>query len=248
MYTNNMIITGTGSGLGKYLRKYFEAYGLVRNSSLDLINNESVVVHCAYNNKKLTNDKGLELYEDNVLLTERILKKSPAILVYMSSIEVYLDKEKNNHEDDDLKDSKYSDLYAEYKYLSECLIKNYSTKNIIFRMPLLLDHESRDNTVKKVIDSYDGKLSLNEKSNFYCISYDDVAKTINDLLENNIFGTFNLCPNKKITLNQIKKLAQTDPRFGDYVYESPNIDNQKIKSVVKYFDKTSEDTVLEFLR
>ena len=248
MYTNNMIITGAGSGLGKYLRKYFQVQGLVRNSSLDLINNKSVVVHCAYNNKKLTNDKDNELYEDNVILTKRILEKSPAIIVYMSSIEVYLDKEKNNHEDDELKDSKYNDLYAEYKYLSECLIKNYSGKNIIFRMPLLLSTESRDNTVKKVIDSYDGKLSLNEKSNFYCISYDDVARTISALLENNIFGTFNLCPNKKITLNHIKKLSQTNPRFGDYVYESPNIDNHKIKSVVKYFDKTSEDTVLEFLR
>ena len=86
------IITGIGSGLGKYLHKNIpNSVGMDRNNQhivMTQIEPTDKIIHCAFNK---TNDiKDYNGYlEDNIFLTQRLSELGNK-LIYISSIDVYL--------------------------------------------------------------------------------------------------------------------------------------------------------------
>ena len=76
--TGNLLITGTGSGLGRYLHGRFGGTALTRETDVEeLIEGEpfDAIVHCAVNAAIDPPGEAMAGYfEDNVLLTERLTR------------------------------------------------------------------------------------------------------------------------------------------------------------------------------
>jgi GDP-D-mannose dehydratase len=88
MSKKNFLITGTKSGLGKYLVKAYKCYGLDRKTNINLINKKKwkLIIHCASNKSKinLKNINNSQLINDNILLSKTISKLSGK-KIYISS-------------------------------------------------------------------------------------------------------------------------------------------------------------------
>ena len=69
-------ISGTSSGLGKYLKKNLNSYKLHRNlKNINIINKNDTIIHCAFNKKKeIKYNELFNYYSDNFLFTSNLLK------------------------------------------------------------------------------------------------------------------------------------------------------------------------------
>ena len=85
-----VLITGTNSGLGKWLSKQFQDCDtLTRDTRIsDLQDEYDLIIHCAA--KVIHNDwddVGMDLFEDNVFLTRDLARIPHKKFVYLSSID-----------------------------------------------------------------------------------------------------------------------------------------------------------------
>ena len=51
-------------------------------------------------------------------------------------------------------------------------------------------------------------------------------KTIEDLINNQLNGTYHVITDNSLTLEEVAKLYQTNPKWGSFRYKSPVIDSE----------------------
>lgn len=245
------LITGTSSGLGKYLHDNLGGIPLTRqtsNQEKEKIKKDGadVVIHCAFNSDH--NPKDLDQYfQDNVLLTEELTKSAHKKFIFISSIDVY-PKNSSKHKEDEILDAKKTeDLYAKTKLLSENLVKRNCPNFLILRCSALLGKDSRENSLIKIIKGNNLTLRLSAKSSFNYILHKDVLEFIKLAIEKDLQGIYNLASSKDITLKEIVDLLKKEVTFGNYIYIGGNIVNTKAASILPNFKKTSKEIIAEFI-
>jgi len=217
MTTKKYLVTGIGSGLGKYLYENLEdAAGLDRFESQYTANKYDTIIHCAFNKSNEISNH-YQYLEDNIFLTKRLLdtvvyKK----FIYISSIDV------NN----------INNNYSLFKKFAEEIVLNHSNTNtLVLRCSALVGRGMKPNHITKIVDG-NNKISLSGKSTFSYISYDDVLNYV-DLRENdefsriytdmekNAIGVWNMIASNVMTLDDAKELFKSNTQFGDYIYTTP---------------------------
>lgn len=242
---NSFLITGTSSGLGKYLHDNLGGISLHR----DKIQKKSVeiIIHCAFNSDR--EPKNLDqYYKDNVLLTEELTKIAHEKFIFISSVDVY-PKNANRHVEDEIVDVKNAEgLYAKTKLLSEDVVKKNCPNFLILRCSALLGKDSKKNSLIKIIKDDNPTLTLSEKSIFNYIFHSDVLSFIKLAIEKDLQGIYNLASSKNITLKEVSTLFKKKVTFGNFIYSVGYIDNSKATSVTTSFEKTSEEVIRQFLK
>ena len=218
-----ILITGTNSGLGKYLSRQFDDVdNLDRSKTANdfsdifydiIIHSAAKVVHYNWEDKI-----PYGFLEDNIFLTDKLLNLNFSKFIYISSI----DQNKNTP-------------YGISKRLSEVIIKSKSNSYLIIRPSALLGKDMRMNSFQKIIKGEN--IGLSEDSIMNYILYEDVLNLINSDKQ----GLVTIRAKEDIELGQISKLVNSKTIFGDYkfVVESP-------KEALTT-DSSSKDNIVKFL-
>ena len=226
----SVLVTGTNSGLGKWLSnqflncdrfsresdiKDFPQKDWAPDGSAYSYKPYDLIIHCAgciqHSNWE---NVGLDLFEDNVFLTRDLVKIPHKKFIFMSSI-------------DEAKDTPYGVT----KRLSEIIVKQLCDEYLILRPSALLGKEMRKNTFQKIIMGEDIALTPNTIMNY--VLYEDVLDAINS----NQTGLKILRSDDNITIKKIVDFFGQKLKFGNIHYEVEHI-NSDINT-----GKTSMDNI-----
>lgn len=247
MIVNNYLITGSSSGLGKYLHDQLGGSAFYRDGRN--VKEAEVIIHCAFNRAREINSKNLYQYlSDNVFLTKKLAKIPHKKFIYISSVDVY-PKDNEKHSEDEVIDvNKISGIYAITKLMSESIIQNLCPNFLILRCSALLGRDARENSLIKIIKENNPTLTLSSESIFNYILHKDVLEFINIAVENDLQGIYNLVSSKNISLFEISELLGKKVSFGNYRYNVGEIDNKKVSKLLSSFKKSSKEVINEFTK
>lgn len=247
---NNYLITGSSSGLGKYLHENLGGSSLSRQTfqkDKETIKRQgaNIIIHCAFNSDR--NPKNLDQYfQDNVLLTEQLTKIPHKKFIFISSVDVYPKNSTKHTEGETLDPDKAENLYSKTKILSEDLIIKNCPNFLILRCTALLGSDSRQNSLIKIIKERNPTLTLSAESVFNYILHKDVLEFIKLAIGKDLQGIYNLASSENITLSEVADLVGKQVNFGNYTYNVGNIDTSKIRAILPAFNKTSKEVLIRF--
>jgi len=217
------IVTGTRTGLGRYLHETLpNSLGINRenlNLIISRINPEDIIIHCAFNKTNKIEDYNAYL-DDNIFLTKRLSELGNRI-VYISSVDVYFQ----------------DNIYSLFKKFGEALISKCAN-SLILRCPALVGKYMTPNHLFKLKSNQ--PISLSGDSVFNYILYSDILDTIRGTGDKN--GTYDLVSKENVNINTIKDVFQSDSNLGTYLYTTPNqftnpieIQRTSVETIKSYF-------------
>ena len=230
--SNKILITGTKSGLGKFLNDNLPGcFAVTRENSKVSKIDYDLIIHCAFNTKE-KQDK-YKVLQDNIFFTEQISKLKCKKFVYISTIDVY-NSEKNE--------------YNILKELAESIVANNSDNFLILRCSAMIGNNMRKNNLLKIIDDKNPVLSLTKDSTFNFIRHQQILRIITDSFNNDLTGIFDVVSNSNVTLEQISNFCNKECNYGNYKYTTSEIDNTKLILNFDYMNIDSLTNVKNFMR
>ena len=230
---SNVLVTGTSSGLGKYIASQINCAVLTRNNSKSALNKSyDTIIHCAFNSRKNVNNY-YDIVRDNIFLTKDLCQIPHNKFVFISSIDVY--QEEDN-------------LYKTSKLMSESIVSKMATKPLILRCSAILGETMRKNNFRKIVEDVDPDLSLSGESSFNYILQEDILNFINIALKKNYNGIVDFISATNITLQEIADLLEKKVNFGSYVYKTPELSSESLASVWPPAALTSKQNVKRYLK
>ena len=122
----SVLVTGTNSGLGKFIHERIPtSIPLTRDNRDDILVGQKydIIIHSAYNSLNVDfTDLNLKYVDDNLLLTSDLINLCDGCFVYVSSIDSV---------------NKIESSYALFKKISEELIKSKIENHFIITFPIL---------------------------------------------------------------------------------------------------------------
>ena len=229
----NIYISGTSSGLGKFLIKSISNSKKFFRNKKNNIKKNSILVHSAFFKKthKKESKKQIEL---NTKYTLNLFKKIKAhkfnSIVFISSIDVSDKSSKNS--------------YVLLKRKLENELKK--TKNFyIFRCGNFIGKYMRRNSIYKLIKSKSKtKITLSKKSSIYLTSYNDLLDGIKKIIKQKKIknGIYNAISKNKL---YFKNFENKNIIFGNYNLNYKKISNLKFEKNFKIKTKTINKLVKE---
>ena len=249
----DFLITGVGSGLGKFIHRTLGGVGMTRSNQNDVFSElkstgVNTIIHCAFSAMKDVHSENIAVYaQDNIQLTEKLLSIPHDRFIYLSTVDVYPRDENAFVEDQKISLNMPTSIYATTKLINEGLVKNQGNRPLILRPTSLLGIDSRKNTLSRIIEEAEPKVFLSENSTFNYVLHDDIRLFIELSLAKGIEGTFNLASRDTVNLGEVAKFLGKKVGFGEHTYSvgSPCID--KVEKVCNFFSKTSIEALKLFL-
>lgn len=227
-----ILITGTSSGLGKFLSKSLPGCVSVTRENKHYPNLEyDLIIHCAYNTKEKA-DK-YKILQDNIFFTKNLCKLKTKKFVYISTIDVY--KEEKNE-------------YNILKSLAESIIRKECKNYLLLRCSAMIGKDMRKNNLLKIIEDNEPILSLTKDSTFNFIRHEQILQIIVDSFDKNISGIYDVVSNNNVMLEEISKFFEKNCQYGSYKYITSEIDNTKLKLDFDYMDVDSLTNIINFTR
>jgi len=220
---DNLLITGTNSGLGKFLKQsnpnclYLNRQN--RNEVIRKAKNSGCVniIHCAFNSTREI-ENYYEYVNDNVFLTKELLEIPHNKFIFISSIDVY---------QEDFTAYKFSKLAC------ESMVSSLSSNWVVLRCSAIIGQTMRYNTFLKMLKEEEPVLSLSEDSTF------------NYILQQDITGMFDFVSTDCIKLKELSEMFNCKPQYGNYIYDTKSINDSRI---FKYIKKNNKQVITEFLK
>lgn len=231
-----MLISGTSSGLGKYLFEELGDYSFQRNISkrckpCEYIN---TIIHCAWDTKQT--EKTSYYYVQNAIdIALELLSIPHNQFIFISSIDVYPKNGKLWTEYDEIDTREICGIYALTKYIVEQLVLERATNPIILRPSILLGKYTTGTmkTLARSITSENIRTSTWSEYNF--VRYEDVLEFIN-YSKDKLTGVFNFTSRKNVKLHELIPMSSPDDKF---IYKAGNISNMKAACFVENLNLTS---------
>lgn len=246
-----ILISGSSSGLGKFLHQEFSCDIFSRNNTDNKIYSDyyDTIIHCAFNTShsaKYSNYN--KIIADNLLLTQKLLNLNYKQFIFISSIDIY---PKNNSEqideETDFDIADLDNLYGHNKLLCEYLVQSQAKKFLILRPSALLGKYMRKNNLIKLLLEQKATLSLSKNSTFNFITYDHIKEIIQLALQNQISSNiYNLTSKENISLIEIAQYFEKEICFGNYLYQTGNFKNDRVAALIPNLNKTSLEIVIDF--
>jgi nucleoside-diphosphate-sugar epimerase len=240
---DKVLITGTNSGLGKFLYENIpNSISLTRDNRKELINNlkdENVdlIIHCAFGSQGGYEQNNIIDYfkyiDDNILLTKELTDIPHKKIIYISSLAVY-DPNPINY--------KFIKLY------SESIITTLGTNPLILRCPAMLGQHMRPNNILRLINDCNTQLSLTKDSSFNYVLHSDILDFILYCYENNINDIIPFVSSTNITIKEISNILGVDANYGNYTFNTMLISNETLLKYTNKFNKTSQEVFKQFLQ
>ena len=217
----NILVSGTSSGLGKYLFRKLPSKKFDRDNPRYLSNEKfDLIIHTA-SGMPDSNETFEEYHFGQRKVLDNLLELSFEKFIFISSIEAF-------------KEHSESSLYALNKIKLEKIIIQNLRNFLIIRPALLLGPDMRFNQILKIATKSKCKLSLSPESSFNLVYYSDIIS----IIEAGLLGVINLVSKRNISLKEISKYYETFPNWGDFKYLTPKpseltsiYSNSKVNSI-----------------
>ena len=220
------LVTGSSTGLGKYLREAFNAEGFARSAGRVQEPRYDYIIHCGWDLKKnISPSEGFSYLEESQELTKKLVSIPHKKFIFMSTIDVYPKNNKEHNEDEEINLHDVQGIYGLSKLLSEEIVKG-SSEHLSLRLSSLLGKYTRYNTATKIATSKD--IGISRESSFNFITYEQVRDFIWMSIERRLRGTYNLVANTNVVVDDILKSKSIDIRDGSYVYRTGLIAPYKV--------------------
>lgn len=249
-----ILVSGSSSGLGKYLTQEFNALGLNRENSRTIISNlknacVDCIIHCAATaSHGETLDEEQAMLSSNVDLTRTLLSIVHKKFIFISSVDVYpLDS--SREESQRISSENARNFYGKTKLLAEHLVLMYGNSSLVLRPSSLLGAAMKKNSVLRILiapDKVGTKVFLSPQSRFNFVSYSLIKGFVSVGIKQNLRGIFNLSSSSDIALQEIASMFSKSVEYGTYNYNLGNIPNQKAVAFLPALDVSSRDLLLNF--
>lgn len=248
-----VLITGTSSGLGKFLYKNIKSFNYDRNKHHNYTDKEwDLIIHTANANSEVLSLNDLFNYKNsNISLTEKITNLRYKKLIYTSSTQVYQGIDTQDSSENNLSKilSQKSYIYSFTKLISESIIMNSNPNNIILRLGSMIGEDMRKNNISKILFDRSFDLTLTPNSKIAFISHEEVFNFINKILNKNLCGIFNFSRNDRLSLENICNHFNNFPNnFGNYFFESNIVNLNKYEKIYNLKYKKSIEILEEFYK
>jgi len=224
------LITGIGSGLGKYLFNNLpNSLGLNRNN-FNLVKDEDydTIIHCAFNKENIITDYKKYL-DDNIFLTQRLKKLNYKDFIYISTVDVYQEN---------------PSMYATFKKFSEALLDK---NDLILRCPMMLGNTMKPNHATKLKENIES-LGLSGESKFNYILMDDLVEYFNSGDYKKHKGVIDFVSNGLVKLEDVKQYFNATTTLGEYVYENNLEFGNPIHILNEKYNKSSLDNLKQYFK
>lgn len=256
-----LVITGVSRGLGRYLyeelAKSYHVLGITRDTkwneiAWDDFSMADAVIHCAFNSKhEVTTDVLAEYVDDNILFLDSMVKsfvcRPETKFIYMSSVQVYSCMPILHTESDIMNLDQVDSTYGRVKLMAESIVKKHLDNYLIMRLPSILGKYMKHNSLVKAVTGGD-KLSLSANSTNNYVTYSEVMRFIDKAVQEDVRGIYNFVANNYLDIANICRMFNNNPQFGNHYYSPPRASNRKLVDLDKSFDRTSEQSILEFAK
>jgi len=216
-----ILISGTSSGLGKFLYKNIKSQKFIRDKKKINIykKNWDVIIHSGFyvGNKK-------NKLTENIYWSKFLTKLNAKKFIFISS-SIVLSKKKN--------------FYALSKIESEKVFKKKKNSTII-RLASIVGKPMRKNTIYKILFSKNPIVGLSPKSKYTFVSYEEILFFINLCIKKNISGTFNFLRNDLISLKKISDYFNKNTKFGNIYFRC--VVGKNIK-VLKHYNLNKQSSL-----
>jgi nucleoside-diphosphate-sugar epimerase len=249
MVKNKFLVTGTNSGLGKYLLKAYKCYGLNRKTNINLIKKIKwkLIIHCAVNKNKVKskNTDNIQFINDNILLSKTVSKLSGK-KIFISSIEVYrtIKNKKILDEKTTININNVKDLYAKYKLISENFFLE-DKKNLVLRLGSIVGPHMKNNTAKKILQRK--RVTLSKNSILSYVHFSEIKNFIDIAYLKNLSGIYNFLRNDFTNLAKISKILKIKIKFGHYKFIIVKASNKKISKYINLKKYSSADILKKLM-
>ena len=234
---NKILVTGAASGLGKYIASHIDCVAMTRDNAEEIFNRYKhskfdLIIHCAFNSSKKVNNY-YKILEDNIFLTKRLVSLSHTKFVFLSSIDVY--REENS-------------IYKTTKLMAESIVSKEASNALILRASAIVGPAMRKNSLAKIIEDKNPKISLSKNSTFNYVLQSDILSMIQISAKNNYSGILDFVASENIRLEDIANYFNKQVDFGEYTYETPVISNRTLQAKFPPAWYTSLGNIQRFLK
>lgn len=241
------LITGTSSGLGRYLFEELDGMPFRRNKPDEIRYHEKqhydCIVHCATDARNsIASNELLAYYQSHIELTDQLIKIPHRFFVFISSSAVYPEQFRLNAESDIIAlphDPPLYGLYGMFKLLAEKIVGPKTRLSLILRCVTIIGPTSRPTNIIKVLRNDPDPITLSADSSFNLVSMDQIKGFIELALAQNITGTFNAGSTQNATLGEIALAVGSQPKFGNYTFNVHRMNTDKIREVSNDFNKST---------
>lgn len=207
------LISGTSSGLGKFLGTKFYAYSFNR----DLLNDLSfykedydLLIHAGFGRPVASQDP-YQYISYATSIVDKLLSVKAKKFIFISSVDCY---------------SPIINPYIRAKLDCEARILE-KREALIIRLPSLYGSNMKSNQLLRIATSASPVLTLSSTSTFSLVSYRQVYNYIAENLEKT--GTSTLMSDI-VTLEDFSRFFGTRPTWGNFEYITPNVDTEDVLS------------------
>ncbi len=258
---DKILVTGTSSGLGRYLMEEFKGIPFHRTEIEKELKDHcqhyyDAIIHCAADTRNtIPPDDLWHYYQSNIELTRTLTKIPHVLFVYISSPAVYPYSFTKNSETDipnfpvcnPIVIHHTYHLYGLFKLLSEQIVSRNTRTSLILRCASIVGRTSRLNTnIIKVLTSNPSSLTLRAESSYNLVSMNQIKRFIELSLAQKITGIFNTGSTQSATLGEIAQAVGSRPQFGIFLHNVHRMDTSKIRSYSEDFNKSSLEIAKEF--
>lgn len=250
MGDGRILVTGAGSGLGKYLCDHFNGVSFLRTSLLSEVMMQAhpypfkAIIHAAFNPRQDISTTNLSSYlDDTILLTKKLLDIPHHTFIFISSCDVYPKDDESHHEDEEIHLKKVDSIYGIAKLISESLVKEKANNPLILRPTALLGEYARKNSLTKLLTEKEVTLTLSKQSTFNYILHSDLAEFIESALHSQLSGTYNIAASNNVSLGEVANFFNRSVQFGNYTYHTANINNTKAATILSKLTNTSFENI-----
>jgi len=247
-----VLISGAGSGLGKFLHTHFDAVAFDRTKDSDRYQVSEpwdAIIHCAFNGERdVSLSKIADYFDDNVGLTETLLALPHKRFVFLSTTDVYSSAGGPFGEEEGIDSDTVIGIYAVSKLLAESRVLGRANKPLILRPTTLLGKDARPSNLLRLLNDDAPKLSVTGSSRYNVVLHTDICRFIEIAISGGVIGPFNLASNTSSTVEEIASALHKEPQFGDHLYSVRGVSNAAAVRVCPSLNKSSIDACKEFLR
>ena len=248
-----MIVTGAGSGFGRFVQETLGGVAWTRaldaNTRTALRRDGTdVIVHCAFTARAPRDLRDLAGYvDDNVRLTEELVGIPHRQFILLSTVDVYPRIAGSRTEEDPLDLQAPRELYATTKLMAEAIVAARATHPVILRCGALLGPYIRRNSLVRMLEEEDCRLTLSGASCMNYVLHEDVVELVRMAIKQQWHGTYNVASTEMVTLEEVAALIGRHVTFGSHRYDTGAVDTRKLLAVCPRFRKTSREVAAAFV-
>ena len=240
-----------GGDLARYLKPHFEEIVGINKENYEKYQGNSfdVVINANGNSNKIWAQGNIlgDFEASTASVYKTLLDFTFETYIYVSSSDVYENhsSEEFTLEKDPINFSKLTP-YGFHKFLSECIIKNFTKSHIILRCPMMLGTNLKKGPIYDILNG--SRLFISKYSSFQMITTGELAQIIYALLDKNITQeVFNVGGKGTVLLSEVMKYVDKPvsiTKNGNIQIYATDI--SKLNKI--YPLKTSEQYLKDFLK